>query len=77
MASILNFTFSKVFIKENNTVIPTKLNIFQSTDEEKLTMTEIHVHEVHKYLLKIDPNKSVGPYEISPWLLKAGILKLF
>ena len=70
MASIFISTFNRIFTGEDNAVIPTPLNIFQGPDEEKLIITEIQAHEVGKYLHKIDPNKSVGPYEISPRLLK-------
>ena len=70
MASVLNSTFSKVFTKESNTVIPTPLKIFQGPDEEKLVITEIQTNEVRKYLQKIDPNKSTGPDDISPRILK-------
>ena len=48
--------------------IPTPSNIFQGADEEKLIITEVQTHEMRKYLLSIDPNKSVGPDEISPRL---------
>ena len=70
MASILNIMFSRVFTEEDNEVIPTPLNIFQGYNEEKLIITKIHAYEAQKYLFKIDPNKSVGPDEISPRLLK-------
>ena len=61
---------SVVYTEEGKADIPTPSNIFQGPDEEKLITTEIQAHEVHKYLHKIDPNKSVGPNEISPQLLK-------
>ena len=70
MASILNSTFSRVFTEEGKTYIPTPSNIFQGPDEEKLIITEIQAHDLRKYLQKIDPNKSVGPDEILPRLLK-------
>ena len=70
MASILTSTLSRVFNEEGKTDIPIPSNIFQGSDEEKLIITEIQAHEVHKYLQKIDPNKSIGPDEISSRLLK-------
>ena len=70
MASIFNLTFSRIFAEEDKADIPTPLNIFQGPDEEKLIITEIEAHEVRKYLHKIDSNKSIGPDEISPRLLK-------
>ncbi len=35
-----------------------------------LYIKEIKEHEVRKYLRKIDPNKSTGPDDISPRVLK-------
>ena len=76
MVSIFNSTFSRVFTEEDKTDIPTPSNIFQGPDEEKLIITEIQAREVRKYLYKIDPNKSVGPDEISPRLLKECCMQL-
>ena len=70
MTSILSLTFSNIFTEENNTVIPTTLNIFHVPDEEKLHVTKIHVHKVCKYLQKIDLNKSIGPDEVSTLMPK-------
>ena len=70
MASILNSTFSGVITEEDKADIPTPSNIFQGPDEEKYVITKIQGHELRKYLRKIVPNKSVGPVEISPRLLK-------
>ena len=52
------------------------LYIVQGSDEEKLIITKIQAHEEQKYLLKIDSNKSVGPDEISPRLLKECCVQL-
>ena len=76
MVSIFNSTFSRVFTEEDKTDIPTPSNIFQGPDEEKLIITEIQAREVRKYLYKIDPNKSFGPDEISPRLLKECCMQL-
>ena len=70
MASVLNATFSKVFTKENDRVLPTMPNIFQGCEEEKLTISEIETQEVLNHLQKININKSAGPDEISPRILK-------
>ncbi len=70
MASVLNSAFSIVFTKENNTVIPTPVKIFQGPDEEKLAITELKPNEARKYLQNIDPNKSTGPDDISLRILK-------
>ncbi len=35
-----------------------------------LVIKEIQAHEVRKYLRKIDPNKTTGPDNISPRVLK-------
>ena len=69
MAQVLNQTFSKVFTKENDR-IPDPIKIFQGSDEEMLCIKEITADEVRKYLRKIDPNKSTGPDDISPRILK-------
>ena len=76
MTSILNLTFSRVFTEEDKVDIPTPSNIFQGSNEEKLIIIEIQAREVHKYLYKIDPNKSVGPDEYSSRLLKECCAKL-
>ena len=65
LAYILSLTFSYVFTEENNAVIPTTLNIFQGLHEEKLDLTKIHVNMVHKYKPKLNPNKFIGPDELS------------
>ena len=59
MASIHNLTFSRVFTEKDKADIPTPLNMFQGYDEEKIIITEIQTHEVHKYLLKIINSESI------------------
>ena len=41
-----------------------------------LFINEIQLHEVRKYLQKIDPNKSTGPDDISPRILKEYCVQL-
>ena len=66
----MSLTFSNVFTEKQNAVIPTALNIFIGSDEEKLEIAEIQVHEFHRYLQKIYPNKSTSPDKISLQILK-------
>ncbi len=65
LATVLNQTFSKVFTEENDRVLH-PIKIFHGSDSEMLSIKEIQVQEVRKYLRKIDPNKSTGPDNILP-----------
>ena len=44
--------------------------------KKMLFINEIQLHEVRKYLQKIDPNKSTGPDDISPRILKEYCIQL-
>ncbi len=72
MATVLNSTFSSVFVfrKENITSIPAPRPIFQGPEEHKLALIEIDISVVRAYLQKIDSNKSPGPDNLSPRVLK-------
>ncbi len=69
MASVLYLNFSNVFTNENDRV-PDPIKIFQGSDEEMLSISATEAHEVRKYLRQIYPNKSTGPDNISPRVLK-------
>ena len=59
--------FSSVFTKENMDNIPT---ICGSSIEDDLTDYEVKVEEVRKKLAALNPNKSPGPDNIHPCVLK-------
>ena len=70
MASILNNTFSSIFTKENSNNLPTPPQMFHGSDDEKLGNINVQSSEIRKYLKTIDVNKSTGPDDISPRILK-------
>lgn len=41
------------------------MTILQGSDEKMLSINEIQVHELRKYIRKIDPNRFTGPDGIS------------
>lgn len=70
MASVLNQTFSNVFIVENNPRPAENISMFTTLDEEMLSINEVQTLEVRKLLLKIHPNDSTDSDDISPRMLK-------
>jgi hypothetical protein len=70
MANILNDTFSAVFTKEDIENIPTPDNMFQGTDENRLTDIKISAEDVETVLNKLRVNKSPRPDGIHPRGLK-------
>ena len=70
MAFVLNEYFNAVFIKEDETPLPEPVNMYAGLERDRLVIGEITVDEISKYLLKLDPAKSVGVDEISPRLLR-------
>ncbi len=70
MATILNNFFHNVFITENISPLPTAINMFQKSENEKLKIDEISEDDITKYLRNLDPNKSTGADNISSRLLR-------
>ncbi len=71
MASILNKNFASVFTVENTATVPTvpRSPTF-ARRIEPLEIGTIQEQEVQKYLNKLDINKSTGPDNLTPKLLK-------
>lgn len=70
MAAILNNFFHSVFITEDISTLPTAINMFKKSDNERLRIGVISEDDVTKHLRSLDPNKSTGADKISTRLLR-------
>ena len=70
MATILNNFFHSVFITEDISSLPTPINMFKKSNNEKLKIDDISEDDIDKYLRNLDPNKSTGADKISSRLLR-------
>lgn len=66
-ADILNTFFTSVFTIDDNTLVP---NIFPLPDHTTFKFREITIDEIKKKINKLKPNKSPGPDQCHPLVLK-------
>ncbi len=70
MSNLLNDYFLSVFASENQETIPTGEEVFQGKDNWKLKDVIITRQVFQKEIKKLKKNKSPGPDEIYPRVLK-------
>ncbi|WP_435350965.1 hypothetical protein, partial [Klebsiella pneumoniae] len=70
MSNLLNDYFLSVFTRENQDTIPAGEEVFQGEDNEKLRDVIITRQVVQKEIENLKKNKSPGPDEVYPRILK-------